>query len=201
MIRVFYGNDRVKALKEAEKIFGGDFQTIDGENIKNTDAASIFLGGSLFSETQRILIRDLMTGNAEVFGKLSEYTGTKNEVILLEEKIDKRSTAYKNLKDKVEFREFRLPEKNTRVIFDVFETAKRDGAKAIKILDSIREEEEPFQFLGLMVTQAVRDFERRPGEREKRVLVELAKVDMQMKSSGVQPWNLIDGFLLRVKTF
>ena len=53
-------------------------------------------------------------------------------------------------------------------------------------------------FFGLMASQAIRDYQMRSGVREKRRLEALAELDMEMKSSEINEWALIEGFLLRV---
>ena len=50
------------------------------------------------------------------------------------------------------------------------------------------------------MTQALKKFEQRGGVREKRLLKELAKLDMEMKTTGLEPWMLIKAFLLRAKS-
>ena len=72
----------------------------------------------------------------------------------------------------------------------------------MKELEKIEQTQDPYMFFGLMVSQALRKLEWRPqGTKEKRVLRELATVDMQMKSTAVEPWMLIKSFLLRLATW
>ncbi len=200
MIRVFYGDDRVKALAEVERLIGKDHETLEGSELTPADLPSVFLGVSLFAEKRKILIRD-MAANKVVYDELPKYLNTPHEVILLESKVDKRAATYKDLKDKIEFREFKLPEKvNFNAVFDVYRIAKRDGARAVAELRKLESEQDPMMFFGLLVSQALKDYTARPGVHEKRVLKELSRVDMQMKSSGVEPWLLVESFLMRMKT-
>ena len=200
MIRVFYGDDRVKATAEVKKILGEDYEVVEGLEIMPNDLPTVLMGASLFAEKRKILVRDLMQ-NKVASSELPKYITTPYEVILLESKIDKRSVVYKELKDKVEFREFKLPENvNFNAVFDVYRTAKRDGVKAVADLRRIEPEQDPMMFFGLLVSQALKDYAARPGVKEKKVLKELALVDMQMKSSAVEPWLLIEGLLVRMRT-
>lgn len=200
MIRVFYGDDRVKALAEVERILGKDHETIEGAELETRDLPSVFLGVSLFAEKRKILIRDMATNKA-VYDELPKYLNTPHEVILLESKVDKRAVTYKDLKDKIEFKEYKLPEKvNFNAVFDIYRIAKRDGAKAVAELKKIEPEQDPMMFFGLLVSQALKDYAARPGVKEKRILKELSLVDMQMKSSAVEPWLLIEGLLVRMRT-
>lgn len=200
MIRVFYGDDRVKATAEVKKILGEDYEVVEGLEIMPNDLPTVLMGASLFAEKRKILVRDLMQ-NKVASSELPKYITTPYEVILLESKIDKRSVVYKELKDKVEFREFKLPENvNFNAVFDVYRTAKRDGVKAVADLRRIEPEQDPMMFFGLLVSQALKDYAARPGVKEKKVLKELALVDMQMKSSKIEPWLLIEGLLVRMRT-
>lgn len=198
MIRIFTGDDRVRAQKEIVKILGDGYEVIEGAEILAEDLASVFLGASLFAEERKILIRDL-SANKAAFEKLPLYLGTAHEVVILETKLDKRSATYKELKGKVEIREFDLPKnKNFNVVFDIYRVAKKDGARALAMLDQVQQEEDPIMFAGLLVTQALKDYKMRQGASEKRVLAELSKLDLDLKSTTLQPWLLIRAFLLRL---
>ena len=87
-----------------------------------------------------------------------------------------------------------------RKVFSIYDAALVDGKQAVKLLEEIESEQDPYMFFGLLVSQAIKKFEWRQGMKEKRVLQELSKVDMQMKTTAVEPWLLIKSFLLRVKT-
>lgn len=195
MMRVFYGEDRVRAKAEIDKILGKDYEVIEGGELNANDLPSIFMGGSLFESKRKILVRDIFT-NKEVADKLPEYVGTPHDMVLFEMKIDKRSNAYKQMKDAVEFKEFAMPrDVNAGVVFDVYKVAKRDGAKAVEMLRKIENNQDPIMFAGLMATQAIRDYSARQGVKEKQVLKGLAKLDMDLKSSKIAPWTLIEAFL------
>lgn len=198
MIKVFYGEDRVRAQDAVREFLGGDYEVIEGGELMNADLPSLLAGGSLFAMERRILIRDVLDNKA-VAEDLPKYLDTVHRVAILEMKVDKRSATYKALKDKMEFREFELAkDKNAGVIFDIYKVAKRDGQKAVEMLEQIKDGQEPMMFLGLMVSQAIRDYAKRPGEAEKRALGKLSKLDMDLKSSKIQPWMLIEAFLLRL---
>lgn len=200
MIKVFYGDDRVHANQEIKKLLGKDYEVIDGPEINNDDLPSIFYGTSLFSTERRILIRDF-TANKPAYEQLPNYLNTPHSVILLETHLDKRSVIFKNLKDQIEFREFKLPEDpNFTLVFDIYRTAKRDGKKAITMLEKIKSNEDPIKFTGLLVSQAIKDFSAHQGIKEKKVLKALSKLDIQMKSTKIDPWLLVESFLLSLQT-
>ena len=201
MIKVFYGDDRVRAKAEITKFLGTkDYEIIEGADLTPADLPSIFLGNSLFTDTRAILIRDF-TANRPVYEKLPEYLNTPHQIAILDAKIDKRSATYKFLKDQIEFQEFTLPKNpNLNLVFGIYRTAKHDGEKAVKMLEKIQAEEDPIMFCGLLISQALKDFNQKQGTKEKRVLRELSKLDLDLKSTSLQPWLLVQSFLLRLSS-
>lgn len=200
MIKIFTGEDRVKAGREIERELGASYEVIEGADLATGDLPSIFRGASLFDEKRRILIRDL-SPNKAVFEELVNYIDTPHQVIILELKLDKRAKAYKDLKDKVEIREFKLAtNQNYGLVFDIYRTAKRDGKRAVEMLGRIKQDEEPIRFCGLLISQALKDYARNPGAKEKRALKELSRLDLDLKSTSYSPWLLIEAFLLWVSS-
>lgn len=200
MIKIFTGKDRLKAQQEIIKQLGKDYEIIEGAELEPTILPSIFYGNSLFADTRNILIRDL-SANKPVFEKLPEYLDTPHNIIIQELKLDKRSNAYKILKDKIEIRDFALPKNpNLSLIFNIYNTAKKDGQKAVKMLSKIEQDEDPIKFCGLLISQALKDYRVKQGIKEKRVLKELSKLDLALKSTSYQPWLLIQSFLLRLSS-
>ena len=206
-IRIFTGDDRVKISETVTEELGEGYEVFEGEGLTTSDLSGIFLGATLFSvEARRILIKDLGE-NKEVFEefvrRIEEFLKTDAEVVIWETKLDKRLGATKALmKAGVEVREFKVAAKvDMRAVFNIYDMALRDGTRAVAELAKIESEQDPYMFFGLMVSQAIKKLEWRPdGVREKRILKELAKVDMQMKSTAVEPWMLAKSFLLRAAT-
>ncbi len=200
MIRIFYGDDRIRANQEIQKILGSDYEVIEGADITPADLPSIFLGASLLNPERKILIRDF-TANKPVFKEITKYLASPHEIILFETKLDKRSTTYKELKDQLEIKEFKLPDNpNASVIFDIYRVAKKDGPRSLELLAKIKPTEDPIKFTGLLVSQAIKDFSYKQGSKEKRVLKELSKLDIEMKTTKIDPWLLVESFLLRLST-
>ena len=202
MIRIFTGDDRVKASQEITKLLGESYEIIEGADLTPDSLPSVFYGNTIFSDQRKILIRDI-SANKPVFEKLPDYLDTPHDVIIQELKLDKRSSIYKAIKDKkVQIKDFPLPEDpNFRLVFDIYRTAKTDGKKAVAMLEKIKPEEDPIMFFGLLTSQAIKDYSNRQGTKEKRVLSELAKLDMRLKSSSHDPWLLIEAFLLLLASF
>lgn len=200
MIKIFTGDDRVRANQEIKRELGDNYEVIEGQDLTPEDLPSVMKGASLFVDERKILIRDLSINKA-VFDLLSDYLDTPHKVILLELKLDKRSSAYKALKDKIEIREFKVSNpQNFNLVFDIYKVAKRDGKKAVEMLEKIEQEEDPIRFTGLLVSQALKDYARNPGVKEKRVLKELSKLDLNLKTTSYSPWLLVSSFLLRVSS-
>lgn len=201
MIRVFYGENRVAAMEMVRKILGEEYESFEGENLVANDLPNLFLGQSLFAEERKILIRDGLK-KAELAEEIKKYLNSTHEIVFLETKIDKRSVVYKELKDAVEFREFVMPQNtDSKVVFDICNVAKRDGVRAVKMYQEIEETTAPMALVGALAGQAIRDFVAHPGAKEKRVLRELSKLDMDLKrESTLSPSLLVQTFLLRLSS-
>ena len=206
-IRIFTGEDRARTQAEILRALGEGYEVFEGESLTPSDLPGIFLGATLFSVgARKILVKDLSENKeafAEFAGKINEWLRTDAEVVIWESRLDKRLTATKALtKAGVEVKEFKAQEPvDMKQVFDIYNIALRDGAKAVAELAKIESKQDPYMFFGLMVSQALKKLEWKPsGVKEKRVLKELSAVDMQMKSTGVDPWMLVKSFLLRVAT-
>ena len=200
MIKVFYGEDRVKARKMVDKLFDGEYEVIEAENLTTNDMASVFLGVSLFGESRKILVKDL-SANKECWDMVPNFVADcAHDVILLESKLDKRSATYKGLsKDKkVEFKEFALAEDpNSKIVFDIFDTAMRGDKNVIKMCEKIEQTNDPYMFMGLMVSQAIKKLQYNNSKAVKALKI-LAQADVDMKSTGIEPWKLIKMALLKI---
>jgi hypothetical protein len=196
MILVFYGDDRVQISTEVERLFEGEYEIVDGEMLTAAEMVNVFYGTSLFSNERKILVKDL--GESDGWNELVKYLDTPHEVVIWESKLDKRSVVYKELiAQKVELREFKLVESpDKKLVFDVFDTALKDGRRAVDMVEKIEVTNDPYMFFGLLVSQAIKRFETRKGDRERRILKEMTKVDMSMKTTAIEPWLLIKGFLV-----
>lgn len=190
-------------IQEAVRgLLGADYEVFEGERLTPEDLPSIFQGTSLLGgEKRRILLKDLGE-NSSVWAKVPNYLETGHTVVIWETKIDKRSVVYKAIKaagvEIVELTEKKGPE--VKIAFDILDTAMRDGERAVKMCEQIELTQDPYMFFGLMVTQMLKKFSSRQGVRERRILKELAVLDMRMKTSTLEPWVLVKSFLLRVGT-
>lgn len=210
-MKVIYGENRAAAEQEMRRILGSDYEVYEGENLNLTDLPSIFQGTTLFGalgggsgdEKRRILLKNL-TERAEIWEKIGDYADSSHEVVIWEVKVDKRSVGYKRLVEKgVEFKEFKnVAGADSRVAFGILDVALRDGAKALKEVEKIETTQDPYMFFGLLVSQMVKKYEfSRGGRREREILKRMAEVDRQMKTTSIDPWTLVKGFLVQIKSF
>ena len=200
MIQIFTGDNRVKAQEEIKRILGDNYEVLDGPDLSLSDLPSIFLGASLFTDKRHILIRDF-TANKTIYAELPKYLNTPHDIILFETKLDKRSAVYKDIKDKITIKEFKSPEDpNLKLVFGIYRTAKTDGPRAIKMLEIIKPNEDPIKFTGLLISQALKDYASNQGTKEKIILKSLSKLDLAMKSTKIDPWLLVESFLLGLST-
>lgn len=192
MIKIFTGDDRIKANQEIKKLLGENYEVIDCADLTKNDLPKIFQGTTIFDAHRRILLRDF-TANSNIYPELINYLNTPHDIILLETKLDKRLNTYKEIKDKIEIKEFKLPPKTDfREVYNIYNIAKRDGKKAVEELRKIEPDEDPIRFTGLLVSQALKEF-------NPKILKELSKLDMNLKSSKIDPWLLVESFLLKIK--
>ena len=204
MIKIFYGDDRLKISEEVRRIFGAEYEVIEGEKAEFSEILDAFLGISLISGERKILIKDL-SKNTAVWEKFCEKVGDfldKNAVIVWEEKFDKRLKVNKDLiATGVEVREFKMIDvgaADAKLVFEILDAAMMNGKRAVEILEKIEKNQDPFMLVGLFATQAIKKYGVRQGVRERELLKKLAKLDMDMKSSGIEPMMLVQGFLLEL---
>ena len=198
MIKVFTGDDRIRAKQEVVRFLGQEYEVFDGPDLLEDDLLNIFLGSSLLMPQRSVLIRDL-SKNKTLFDKLPNYLDTPHKIVILETKIDKRSTVYKVLKEKNLLQDFPLSQNaDYKKAISIFPTAKRDGRKAVAMLEEIKTQEDPIMFFGLLVSSALKDYNRNEGIKEKRVLKLLSQLDLKIKSSSLDPWLIIESFLVQV---
>lgn len=200
MIKIFYGNDRVKARAMIDRLLGKNYEVIEAENLTRGDMDSVFLGTSLFGETRNILLKSL-SENKECWEVLPKYLKTTHNVIVWENTVDKRSVTYKALagESDVEFKEFKQVEEiDPKLVFEIFDAAYGGNEKrALQLCDKMEATNDPFRLMGLMTTQAFKKLEMRQTKAPKVVKL-LAETDMAMKSTAVEPWNLVKAALLRI---
>ena len=211
MIYLIDGDDRKKAEQTARDFLGNNIEVIDADALEKNDLVSIFQGTTLFEETRHILIKDLSL-KKDLFLELPKFIETEHQVVILEQKIDKRNATYKELltvaksnPEKVKIENFKLPEQvDTFLVFRVFDIALTDGKRAIKLIREAEEENSPYATIGAWTKKAVDLFAAKGGtEREKKIIKRLAEIDMLLKQTSFSkdPWILLESFLIELSSF
>lgn len=200
MIKIFYGNDRVKAREMAERILGKDCEIFEGENLTAADLDSLFLGMSIFAEKRNILVKNL-SENAELWEKVPKYLETSHNVVLFEPTFNRTKKVNKELvaSKKIEVKEFKLPEKIDNFaafrIFDLAYDGKIDAA--LQECEKVQSESDPFLLLGAFASSAMKKLNGRNAKAVKVVKI-LAKADVDMKTTGFEPWDLLKVALMNI---
>jgi len=202
MIRIFYGNDRIKARQMAERLLGVDYEVIEAENLTRNDMESIFKGVSLFGTDRKILIKGL-SENKECWEALSNYIETTHLVVLLENSFDKRTTNNKALAASklVELKEFKLPEQLDRfAAFAPFDAAfKGDTKRALAECDKLQKAgTEAFPLIATMGGQALKLLNNGKNAKAVAATKILAQADMDTKSTGLDAWDLVRIALIKI---
>lgn len=225
MIYLFTGDDRVKIQSEIKKILGEKYEVFDGENLKVSDIYNICQGNTLFDTERKILIKDLTPAkstagedgggkssndsdkdSADPYEVLLEFLGTKHTIVIWESTVPNRK-AYKDFIKKVKPQKFSKEEVDKWASFRIFDLAYVDGKKAVNELDKLIKKTEigeevkmldPYLMVGAFSSSALKKFEQSPTPRNKKVLKQLSKLDMQMKTSALDPWTLVKKFLIEI---
>ncbi len=109
MLQLLFGdNDFLKKLRVGElvKDFSGEVERYDGEELETGDLRNLLRGQTLFSADRLVIVSDLSLSPA--WADLPEIAREADvEVILLENKLDKRTKTYKWLVKQAKCEEFK----------------------------------------------------------------------------------------------
>jgi len=111
MITWFTGEntfDIQQAVKAIAEQFDGVAEKVDGTSLELKNIPDLLMGGTLFAQKRLVIIRDLSL-NSSVWEKLPEWIDRISDdidLILIDGKPDKRTTAYKEVKKRVNLKEF-----------------------------------------------------------------------------------------------
>jgi DNA polymerase III delta subunit len=111
MITVLTGDNSFeidRALKQIERDFNGDIEKIDGSDLQLNQLPDVLMGYSLFSTERTVVIKGLSDNKSiwPVFGDWILRLSSDINLILVEPKLDKRTSTFKALKDKATITEF-----------------------------------------------------------------------------------------------
>lgn len=111
MITVLTGDNSFeiqRALQQLAAQFDGLTEKVDGVSLELGQLPDLFTGGTLFAAKRLIIIRDL-SQNAVVWEKILEWIPRipqEIHIVLVDEKLDKRTSTYKTLKKDADVREY-----------------------------------------------------------------------------------------------
>lgn len=212
MIRVFYGSDRVRISSEIKKLLGEDYEIFEGEKLSAQDIMNICQGVSLFAEKRKILIRDLTPARkdegkddapgVDFYAELIKYVDSPHTIVIWESNTS-RKKSFKDFCKMKGVKAEKFEEKrpfDANKIFEVVDVAFLDGKKAVSMLLEIKDENDPYMFIGLLSSKLCERYKYSRKEKDKRALLELARLDMLTKTSKIDPWRLIEGFLVRLSS-
>jgi len=111
MITWFIGENTFEiqqAVKVIAEKFDGAAERVDGTTLELKNIPDLLMGGTLFAEKRLVIIKDI-SQNSRVWEKLPEWIDRISDdidVILVDGKPDKRTTGYKEVKKRVNLKEF-----------------------------------------------------------------------------------------------
>lgn len=111
MITVLTGENSFeidRALKQIARDFNGEVERIDGNDLQLSRLPDILMGSSLFATARTVIINGLSANKSiwPVFGDWMPRLSSDINLILVEPKLDKRTTTFKTLKNQVTIKEF-----------------------------------------------------------------------------------------------
>lgn len=202
MIHVFSGSDRAQIAKRVEKLLGPGYEVYDGPSLSPQDLQNIFLGSSLFTTKRQILIKDLTpvektNSEYDPYADIINYLKTPHEIVIWETVLSRKKT-FKTFCASPVVKAERCdlpPAVNAKAVFDVFDTALRDTSAVLRLTAKLKTTNDPYQFTGLLASQAIKRYKYSPIAKNRELLKLLARLDLQMKTTSLDPWILVESTL------
>lgn len=123
-----------EVLKGLATDFAGQPERIDGASLEFKNLPDLLMGGTLFAEKRLVIIRAL-SENKSVWEKLPDWLPRISDdihLVLVDDKPDKRTTAYKELKKAAEVKEFPMWGDRDRFAAETW-VEKRASALGVKL--------------------------------------------------------------------
>lgn len=141
MITWFTGEntfDIQHAVKAITADFDGVAEKVDGTTLELKHIPDLLMGGTLFASKRLVIIKDLSL-NSAVWEKLPEWIDRISDditLVLIDTKPDKRTTGYKEVKKRVELKEFAVWGDRDQALAEAwtFQHAKNAGVQLDKNL-------------------------------------------------------------------
>lgn len=111
MITVLTGENSFEVKEALDAIldsFNGQPERIDGEQLELKNVPDLLMGMTLFSQNRLVIIKDL-SKNKSIWDKLPDWLDKISDdihLVLVDEKLDKRTSAYKALKQAAKVNEY-----------------------------------------------------------------------------------------------
>lgn len=127
MILVLSGTNSFAVQQVLRKViseFDGRPERIDGTELELRNIPDLLMGGTLFAEKRLVIIRDL-SSNSALWSKLPDWLARVSDdvqLVLVEDKLDKRTSAYKALKKAASVQEYNLYEERDRPLVETWLT-------------------------------------------------------------------------------
>ena len=198
---VFSGSDRVKIQERIKKVLGEGYEVFEGAELDATGLMEICTGTSLFAEKRKILIRDLTLkreNNFEPYETLAKYADTPHTIVIWETNLSRKKSFREFCKLK-QVRQEKIEAMETVdrfAVFKIFDKALVNGAEAAKDYRAL--DADPYLAVGALASWAINKYKFRYGAREKRILKEVAELDMQTKTSKIGSELLVEAFIARM---
>lgn len=113
MITVFTGDNSfqmTRALQQIVDSFDGRAEKIDGTELEIKQLPDLLMGGTLFADKRLVIIKNL-SENKAMWAALADWLPRLADdihLVLVDEKLDKRTKTYKDLQKLAEVKEFKL---------------------------------------------------------------------------------------------
>ncbi len=108
MINLLTGSNTYELEQHLSKLrqdFDGTAEIIDGSRLELNQLPDMLMGGTLFSDKRLVIIRNL-SESKDVWSRLPDWLDRVSDdidLVLIESKLDKRTSTYKELKKRVNF--------------------------------------------------------------------------------------------------
>lgn len=113
MITVLTGENNFEITRATEQIvasFDGAAEKIDGTELELKQLPDLLMGGTLFADKRLVIIKNI-SENKALWAVLTDWLPRVSEdvqLVLVDEKLDKRTKTYKNLQKYADVHEFKL---------------------------------------------------------------------------------------------
>lgn len=139
---------------------------------------------------------------------LADLTNTKHTIVVWESNVPLKKS-YKDFikNNNVKVSKYEISAVDKWATFRIFDLAYTDGEKAVKELKKLIskstageniEGTDPYLTVGAFSSSALKKFEQNPSTKNRKVLKNLSTLDIQIKTTAMDSWVLVESFLLKI---